>query len=153
MKRIALIAIVVSATSATAMAGGYRSAGCGLGSDLIKDDGIVQIFAATTNGTSGNQTFGITSGTSNCTGSGGYAQIDAEKQMYVEANYDALSQEMAQGAGEHLGALSSLMGCSRESSNQFASVMKKNYSSIAASQGAESMLTKVKTTISSDPVL
>ena len=45
----------------------YGPAGCGLGSLIFDaDSGWTQIFAATTNGTSGNQTFGITSGTSNC---------------------------------------------------------------------------------------
>src|SRR5947207_15915430 len=38
----------------------YGPAGCGLGSLIFDaDSGWTQIFAATTNGTSGNQTFGI----------------------------------------------------------------------------------------------
>ena len=42
--------------------------GCGLGYIIFKGkDGLVsQTFAATTNGTFGNQTFGISSGTSEC---------------------------------------------------------------------------------------
>ena len=44
----------------------YGPAGCGLGSMIFDpDSGFTQIFAATTNGTSGNQTFGISTGTSN----------------------------------------------------------------------------------------
>src|SRR5205823_3826374 len=40
----------------------YGLAGCGLGSMLFGDQkGMIQILAATTNGTFGSQTFGITS--------------------------------------------------------------------------------------------
>ena len=42
----------------------YGIAGCGLGSVLFGTSGGV--FAYTTNSSSGNQVFGITSGTSNC---------------------------------------------------------------------------------------
>src|SRR6266545_2071443 len=55
------------APASTGFEPSYGLAGCGLGSMLIgSKPGIVQIFAATTNGSFGTQTFGITSGTSNC---------------------------------------------------------------------------------------
>ena len=55
------------AFAATSHAAPYGAAGCGLGSVVFgAKTGFVQVFAATTNGTSGNQTSGITSGTSNC---------------------------------------------------------------------------------------
>jgi len=44
---------------------GYGMAGCGIGSIVFADKpGMIQIIAATLNGTAGSQTFGITSGTS-----------------------------------------------------------------------------------------
>ena len=53
----------------TALFADQKNYGCGLGSMAFEgNDGLIsQVSAATTNGTSGNQTFGITSGTSNCT--------------------------------------------------------------------------------------
>ena len=46
---------------------GYGMAGCGLGSILFgAKPGKIQILSGTTNGIYGNQTFGISSGTSNC---------------------------------------------------------------------------------------
>ncbi len=64
---------------------GYGMAGCGLGSLAFGDDnGKIQIIAATTNGTSGTQTFGITSGTSNCNPED--ANVAANMNVYVEAN-------------------------------------------------------------------
>jgi hypothetical protein len=46
-----------------------NSTGCGLGTIIFEGQkGIApQVLAVTTNGTSGNQTFGITSGTLGCT--------------------------------------------------------------------------------------
>jgi hypothetical protein len=123
-----------------------------LGSQIITDDGFAQVFAATTNGTSGNQTFGISSGTSNCAGSGGTASNDTQKNMYVSSNYDVLSQEMAQGSGEHLKAFSTLMGCDSAHSQEFAQTLKSNYRAIAGSS-PEQMLQKVKTAMGSDPQL
>ena len=63
-KIISLIAAIGLTTSMYA----NDNTGCGLGSLVIKDQSTVmlQVLAATTNGTSGSQTFGITSGTSNC---------------------------------------------------------------------------------------
>lgn len=153
MKRTIFAVIAVLAISSSAWAGGYKSAGCGLGSMIIKDDGFVQVFAATTNATSDSQTFGITSGTSNCGGSGGYAKLDVEKQMYVEANHDAIAQEAVQGSGEHLNALATLMGCDKSADPLFSADMKKNYRSISSVSDADQVLTNVKATISNDPQL
>jgi Protein of unknown function (DUF3015) len=86
----------------------YGPAGCGLGS-LIFDanSGWTQIFAATTNGTSGNQTFGITSGTSNCdTG----PKKESAKN-FVTANRVALAKDISRGKGETLTSLTELAGC------------------------------------------
>jgi hypothetical protein len=88
----------------------YGEAGCGLGSMLITDSGFMQIFAATTNGTSASQTFGITSGTSNCVESG-VVKVDKEQEAFVEANFESLQQDIAAGGGPHLDALVELMGC------------------------------------------
>ena len=76
MRKLVVIAGLCFATGAMA-ADKYGTAGCGLGSLVFGNQkGIVQIFAATTNGLFGSQTFGITTGTSNVepafTGPGGF---------------------------------------------------------------------------------
>src|SRR5262245_21507042 len=60
--------------------GGYGMSGCGLGSILFGTDQnkVMQILAATSNGCFGSQTFGITSGTSNCV-SGGVVKAEKEQ--------------------------------------------------------------------------
>jgi hypothetical protein len=106
----AIAAAALSAgASTTAHARAYGPAGCGLGSLLFKpNSGFTQVFAATTNGTFGTQTFGITSGTSNCAGgSGGSASAEA----FVETNRVALARDIARGQGETIESLSKLAGC------------------------------------------
>jgi len=103
----------------------YGPAGCGLGS-LIFDgnSGWTQIFAATTNGTSGNQTFGITSGTSNCD-TGPKKQ---SAQNFVQANRVALAKDISRGKGQTLTSLSALAGCS--DSKAVGSSLRHNFKAI-----------------------
>lgn len=111
MRRLAILPAALAALTFSNVAlADYGSAGCGLGSMLIKEDSILQIFAATTNGTFATQTFGITTGTSNCT-SGGIVRADKEQEAFAEANLDALRRDMARGQGEYLEAFASLLEC------------------------------------------
>jgi Protein of unknown function (DUF3015) len=99
----------VLSTASPVHARAYGSAGCGLGSLIFEpSNGFSQVFVATTNGTFGSQTFGITSGTSNCAGgSGGSASAKA----FVETNRVALAKDIARGRGETIDGLSKLAGC------------------------------------------
>ena len=127
MKKLILSAMVgafaLSTTPSTAHAE-YGMAGCGLGSMILKDDGFMQIFAATTNGTSGNQTFGISSGTSNCEVSGN----GASAALFIEANREAVGKEISRGTGESLETLARLGGCA--SANDMSSYLQSQYASI-----------------------
>src|SRR3982751_4403555 len=87
----------------------YGMAGCGLGSLIFGDQqGAVQILASTTNGVFGSQTFGISSGTSNCvegaTGTSG-------TRAFIEGNREALAKEAARGGGENITTLTAIAGC------------------------------------------
>ena len=150
MKSFILVTLCAS-TSLFAAGKKYGTAGCGLGSMVFGDQkGIMQIFAATTNGTSANQLFGITTGTSNCTDDG-VAMIDKEKTYFSEANFESLKQEMAQGKGENLEAYASLFGCS---SGAFASTVQNNYGKIfTPGVNADGMLDNVQNLVSSDASL
>jgi hypothetical protein len=101
---------------------GYGSAGCGLGSILFEPStGFTQVFAATTNTLFGTQTFGITSGTSNCGKSA--AGTDAAR-AFVEANRTALAKDIARGGGETVAGLTRLAGC-RDSSRVGAGLQRR----------------------------
>src|ERR671918_3036428 len=92
--------------------------GCGLGKlawgEYKHQKNIApQVLMATTNGTFGSNTFGISSGTSGCTNDG-TIMGQHKASVFAAANYDSLSQEMAQGGGEHLASLAELMGIPQE---------------------------------------
>lgn len=123
MKRT-LLAAAVLALAGAAHAGGQNDAGCGLGSMLFKEDKPVhQILAATTNGTFGNQTFGITTGTLGCT-SGGLLKTSKEREVFTASNFRAIEREAAAGKGEHLASLATLSGYE---AGEFSAFAKANY--------------------------
>ena len=84
---------------------------------------------ATTNGTFGSQTFGISSGTSGCTNDG--KVFASEKvNVFTAMNFDNLAQEMAQGQGEHLASLATLMGIPAENHQAFFAMTQENYTTL-----------------------
>jgi Protein of unknown function (DUF3015) len=111
--------------------------GCGLGklawSDYQHQKNIApQVMMATTNGTFGSQTFGISSGTSGCTNDG-VIMGQHKASVFAAANYDTLAQEMARGGGEHLASLAELMGIPAENRSDFFSVAQVQYATLAQS--------------------
>jgi hypothetical protein len=144
MKKLAMVA-AVSLLSTGAFAAGYGAAGCGLGSMVLGDqDGFMQVFAATTNGTSGSQTFGISSGTSNCGGSG------KTPTQFIEVNKAALSLEAAQGQGESVAALSEIYGCS--DAKEFGMMLKANYGEIFKAQEATEIRSNIEALLKNSSV-
>jgi hypothetical protein len=114
MKKMMISAVAMATmtlgAASLAEASPYGTAGCGLGSIVFGNSpGIVQIFAGTTNGTFATQTFGITSGTSNCVDGGGGGPTAA---AFIQTNRQALSKEISRGNGETIANLSTLSGCS-----------------------------------------
>lgn len=108
-----------------------NSVGCGLGSQIFDgQSGIVpQSLAVTTNGTLGNQTFGISSGTSGCDPDG--AVIASQRvPMYVGDNLDALARDMATGSGEALESLASVMQINATDRAAFYVATREHYSRI-----------------------
>lgn len=134
---------------------GYGMAGCGLGSLLFgTDNGKIQILAATTNGTFGSQTFGITSGTSNCV-QGGVVTSQREQAAFAEVNFQDLKRNMAAGGGEYLSSFATLLGCDDSAKSSFASMTQTKYEAIfpTANTSPMQMLGAVKTEIKATPAL
>src|SRR3989441_4062471 len=111
--------------------------GCGLGklawSDYAHQKNIgPQVLMATTNGTFGSQTFGISTGTSGCTNDG---KVMAEQKttMFAQLNFENLSQEMAQGQGEHLASLATLMGVPVDQQPAFFALTQEQYTTLIQS--------------------
>jgi hypothetical protein len=129
--KLALLAsgIIAAAGITAAHAAPYGMAGCGLGSVIIGADGFIQVFAATTNGTSASQTFGITTGTSNCVRSG-VVLADKEQEAFFEANFAELQRDIAAGGGDHLSGLSELFSCTDEVRPTVNEVAQQSYEMI-----------------------
>ncbi len=110
MKKILLGFAASALISTSAFAASYQSQGCGLGSTIWTDGSslVHQVLGATTNGLSGNQTFGMTSGTSNCELDGAGGQANA---VFIKANRVALANDIARGNGDTLASLSKMYGC------------------------------------------
>ena len=126
-----------------------------MGSILFEDQpGWAQVGAATTNGTSASQTFGITTGTSNCKPDGLIGKAE-ERNVFAQQNYPALVKEMAMGEGESLGTLASLFGCSQESNVQFGAMVQNNYANIIVDENTSSdeMLISVQHNLRNDSAL
>jgi hypothetical protein len=70
--------------------------------------GGIQILAATTNSLFGTQTFGITTGTSNC---GESAVGVSGTKTFIEGNREALAKDAARGSGETITTLTAMAGC------------------------------------------
>ena len=147
MKRFLALCSMLGLLSQVALASGqHPMAGCGLGYLLFGHEGgknskSMQILAATTNGTSGNQTFGITSGTSGCTVDGKVAK-NVQAEVYAEINYRELSQEMAQGSGEYLNTFAAVLGVSETHRPEFFQLVKERYEVLfpSADTGSVQML-------------
>ncbi|CAI4033741.1 hypothetical protein DNFV4_04183 [Nitrospira tepida] len=114
--------------------------GCGAGKVLWADfknqkNILPQAFMATTNGSFGSGTFGISSGTSGCTNDG---QVWAEHKVttFASLNFENLAQEMAQGEGQHLSSLAALMGVPAEHQALFFAMTQDRYTSLI--RGGES---------------
>lgn len=133
----------------------YGTAGCGLGSLAFKDKSskVQQVLAATTNGTSGNQTFAISTGTLNCEMPDGSVAQFTQEDVFVAANLDRLSRDAAAGHGETLAAFGSLMGCQAGSEMHLGRVAKANYEAIfrdATAQQPKAVVEGMKTALARD---
>jgi hypothetical protein len=133
--------------------------GCGLGKLAWGDykgqkEIAPQVLMATTNGTFGSQTFGISSGTSGCSNDG---KIMGEHKttMFAQLNFESLSQEMAQGQGEHLASLATLMGVPAEHQATFFAMTQERYTSLVKTGEASpvAMVKAINDAIATHPVL
>ena len=152
MKKI-LIAVVISALPALAFAQQNNIGTCGWGAKLFDgQSGMApQVLAVTTNGTFGNQTFGITTGTSGCT-QDGVVKSTWKTAMFIDGNKDRLARDMSIGNGETLDSLAHLLGIRDEHRAMFNRAAQENLSSIFPSESVatEQIMVALKKVLSSD---
>lgn len=134
MKKVLISMVALAALSTAGFATVNNQTGCGLGSQIIKDDSSAVMLAlqATTNGT-GSQTFGITSGTSGCRKAN--FVMNERAAEFVASNMDQLSREIAIGQGESVSTLAELLNVQDKAA--FASALQANYNAIYTNEKAD----------------
>jgi hypothetical protein len=146
------VAILSVGSVATAKAK-YGPAGCGLGSIIIgTKPGIMQLLGSTSNGTSGNQSFGITSGTLNCDASPD-VWVQQEQEHFIAHNLANLAVELSQGGGPTVEGYSNVFGCPIDMSTHFTSTLRSSYSRIFMAPGAMAILDATVVELKADPIL
>ena len=138
MKKVLLSVATMSLLVSSVYAAGNTNTGCGLGSMLIPNQDTVatQVLAAITNNAlSGNQTFGITSGSLNCTKPFKLVMND-KAQKFVASNMDSIAEEMAAGQGENLDTLLSMIKVDDRA--RAAAKLKANFAKIYSSENVDS---------------
>lgn len=123
MKKIIAGALLMGASTLA-----FAQPGCGVGSMIWKgQSGIApHVLAATTNGTLGNQTFGMTTGTLGCQTN----QAVQSMAMYMDSNIDKVARDMSRGNGENLDTLAVLLGVDEADRDSFRKVLQDNFATI-----------------------
>ncbi len=132
--------------------------GCGLGklawSEYKGQKEIApQVLMVTTNGT-GMNTFAISSGTSGCTNDG-KIMSEHKTTVFASLNFDALTAEMAQGKGEHLASLATLMGIPADRHGEFFAMTQERYTSLVQAGEASpvALVKSLNDAVAGHPVL
>ena len=153
MKKLAIACVMFSVSTAT-MAEAPGGPDCGWGNMLLSGkSGLVPHLGATiTNGTSGNATFGMTSGTNGCSVDG---NLTYGGESLVHNLMDELVEDVARGDGEALNAVAALLGVDKTDRGLFASVSHQNFDNIFPHENvtAEEVITAMKAMIKSHPQL
>ena len=154
-KKLVVVALMMS-LPVGAMAANENVGGCGWGSKLMDGNrGIApQVLAVTTNGTLGNQTFGISSGTSGCT-QDGVVKSAWKTAMFIDGNKTKLARDMSTGSGESLESLAKLIGIQDQHKAAFFQATKDNFSRIFASDSptTDQVVASLKQVLAADSVL
>lgn len=126
---------LLSAASLLAQADQAGGNGCGWGNMAFEGQrGLFpHLLATTTNGTSGNATFGLTSGTNGCDSNArlGYG---GRSIFAMNGMLDNIAEDMAKGKGEALDAYAVLLGIDAKDRAHFAQVTQQHFGDIFANK-------------------
>lgn len=137
MKKLIAVAAISLLPFTNVMAD--QDIGCGLGSMVFagQEGKVVKVLGATTNGTSGNQTFGITFGTLGCDGTGPVTST-AKLALFIDGNMDNLARDMSKGEGETLATLAEVWGVAEQDQAAFNEFAQANFSNVFTSENVTS---------------
>jgi hypothetical protein len=150
MKRT-LFGLALVAVSMSSFAVSPGGSDCGWGNMLFKGkSGIGPHFlASTTNGTSGNASFGMTSGTNGCSVNGSLT-YGGKPMINLASIMDEFSEDAARGDGEAMTAVAVSFGVEPQDRDAFSAMVHSNFSTVFPSENVtagevmESLVTLMK---------
>lgn len=140
MKKLSLAAMIMGgAMMAASNAAAVDSTGCGLGSMAWRGQSGIgpQVLAATTNGSFGTQTFGITFGTSGCDPNGRVTGGTGKMTLaFLENNMEQYAMDAAAGRGETIDTLAGILNVDSE---KLGEISKTNFAYLFADENADAV--------------
>ncbi len=140
MKKVYLASLLAgSVMMLSAPANAIDSTGCGLGSMAWRGQSGIgpQVLAATTNGSFGTQTFGITFGTSGCDPNGRITGGTGRMTLaFLENNLEQYAMDAAAGHGE---TIETLAGILNMDSDKLGEISKQNFAYLFANENADAL--------------
>lgn len=131
-----LVTVALMASAGQVMAEAAGGNNCGWGQMLFegKSGTPIHVLAITTNGSTGNNTFGVSSGTNGCSGRGVLA-YGGKEWMGAEMTFlNEFIEDSAKGQGDALTAVAVNIGISAEDRPAFAQAMHNNFDEIFTSE-------------------
>jgi len=150
MKKTIAGLVLISASS-VANAGSAGGEGCGWGQALFEGQSgtATHVLAGITNAITGNNTFGMTTGTNGCTTTGTLSYGGAS---VVSAIMNEFSEDVARGEGDALNTVSVVYGVEAQDRDTFAKVMHENFTTLFPSEDvtAEEMMASIEAVMKAD---
>lgn len=154
MKKIIAGLVLISASSVANAGAAGGDAGCGWGNALFEGQSgpASHILAGITNVTTGNNTFGMSTGTNGCSVTG---TLSYGGQSVVSSIMDEFSEDVARGEGEALDTVAVVYGVDAQDRDTFAKVMHENFTTLFPSEDvtADEMMASIEEVMKSDATL
>lgn len=153
IRKLVLLAVLAGVFASQAFAED-KSSGCGLGWAVTKKQSFLGTTTRNTTNVFIPNTFGMTSGTMGCA-QHSIAKKEQPAVNFVLSNYDTLQMDMAQGGGEYVTGLATLMGCGDGVQAEFGRMTQSKYREIFGNGKATpvQVFQNVKTQVQSTPAL
>lgn len=156
MNKLALgIALSMCLVPFSASQAEEKAAGCGVGKIVLEGKSGVGInIAASLMNDMLSGSSSITSGTMGCD-STQTVMNDSRKEVFLAANMDNLSMDIAQGQGDYLDSLAAIMGIESKDKDSFFSLTQDNYQALLGDNSTDAfqLLASLETVMSTDAVL
>ncbi|MFK7993949.1 MAG: DUF3015 domain-containing protein [Granulosicoccus sp.] len=155
MKKL-LLSTALLGVSSFAMADAPGGPNCGWGNLLMQGQSglISHLVASSTNGTSGNATFGMTFGTNGCSVDGALT-YGGDSMVWFDDVLDEYSTDVALGQGETLDAVAVMIGVEQQDREHFGKLMHDNFVQLfpATDVSSQEVLDSMIALMSADPML